>query len=162
MRPVLLLTFVLVATAAAAQVYKWVDSAGGVNYSDRPVGGAQALGIPLNKAGPPVQMPGPGLGSPGPYEQFEILSPEADATLSHAGGEVQVGLLLRPPLFDGHGLRIVADGAPVAGERLGTQLRIQGLSFGSHQLQAQVLDAGGATVASTPMVHFHIRRPDNP
>jgi hypothetical protein len=161
MRRFLLTLSLLIPALAAGQVFKWVDTDGKIHYSDRPVAGAEAVGVPLQKSPPPQRQPIPGQASPGPYAQFEIVIPSDNATVHDAEGNVQVGLLLDPALMEGHRLQILTDGAPTNGDVPGTQLRISGLPLGSHQLQAQIVDASGTLVASSSVVHFHLRKPDS-
>jgi hypothetical protein len=161
MRRFLLTLPLLIPGLAVGQVFKWIDTEGKVHYSDRPVAGAEALGgLPIQKSPPPQRNPIPGQPSPGPYAQFDIVAPADNATLSDADGNVQVGLLLDPALMEGHRLQILTDGAPASGDVPGTQLRISGLPLGSHQLQAQILDSSGTPIASSAIVHFHLRKPE--
>lgn len=162
MRRLLIALSLLIPALAGGQVYKWVDSNGKVHYSDRPVTGAETIGIPVQKAPPPRDKPSVGQASPGPYGQFEIIAPADNATVRDPDGNVQVGLVLEPALMEGHRLQILADGAPVTGNVPGTQLRLGGLALGSHQLQGQILDAGGAPIASSSVVHVHLLKPDAP
>jgi hypothetical protein len=162
MRRFLFTLSLLIPALAAGQVYKWIDTGGKVHYSDRPVAGAQPLAVPLQKSPPPQDKPPRGQASPGPYAQFEIVAPADNVTLRDAEGSVQVGLVLDPALMDGHRLQILTDGAPASGDVPGTQLRISGLSLGSHQLQAQIIDANGAMIASSSVVQFHLLKPDSP
>jgi hypothetical protein len=162
MRRILVTLSLLIPALASGQVYKWVDSDGKVHYSDRPVAGAETIGVPARKARPPKDNPRAGQASPGPYAQFEIVAPVDNVTVRDPDGNVQVGLVLEPGLMDGHRLQILTDGAPAGGEIPGTQLRISGLALGSHQLQAQILDAGGTPIASSSVVHFHLLSPAPP
>ena len=159
MRHLLLTSLLLVPALAAGQVYKWVDTNGKIHYSDRPVTGAETLGVPVHKAAP-RETPRPGQGVLGPYTQFEILDPADNTTIRDPEGNVQVSLLLEPALMEGHRLQIVTDGAPASGDAPGTQLRIGGLPLGSHQLQARIVNADGTLIASSPVVHFHLRKPE--
>ncbi len=158
---VLLTLSLLIPALAAGQVFKWIDTEGKVHYSDRPIAGAEALDVPVQKSPPPQDKPTPGQASPGPYVQFDIVAPVDNVSLSDAEGNVQVGLLLDPALMEGHRLQILTDGAPASGDVPGTQLRISGLPLGSHQLQAQIIDASGTPIASSSIVHFHLRKPDS-
>jgi len=158
MRHVLLSLVLLVPTLVAGQVYRWVDPDGTIHYSDRPVTGADTLGVPVRKA-PHQEMRAPGQAFPGPYAQFEIITPADNETIRDPEGNVQVGLVLEPALMDGHRLQILTDGAPATGEAPGTQLRISGLPLGTHQIQAKVINAEGAPIASSSIVHFHLLKP---
>jgi len=144
------------------QVYKQVDPDGRVQYTDHAVTGAKPVNIPTKRT--PSQSPGPATdkASPGPYNEFDILTPAQGATVQSADGTVQIGLVLDPPLLAGQKLQIVLDGSAVPGEVPGTQLVIQQLPLGSHDVRAKILDESGTAVASTAVVRFHVRKPENP
>jgi hypothetical protein len=146
---------------ALGQVYKWTDANGKVQFSDRPVPGAEPVGIATKGAPPPEgeRHLAPGRGQLGPYVQFEILTPEPNATVRDAEGKVDVGLVLDPTLMEGHRLQILLDGSPIVGKVPGTQISLTGVRVGSHQAQAQILDALDQVIASSPVVSFHLRKP---
>ena len=158
MRRLLALALLLAAAQLPAGAYRWVDDAGRVHYGDRPVAGAQPVPLPAARpaeaAAPPVAA-----ADPGPYEAFEILSPEANATLRDSEGRVPISLLLDPPLMEGHRLRILLNEQPIHGDTPGTHLALEGLPFGSHRLRVEILDPFDVPVASTAPLDLHLRRP---
>ena len=147
---------------AAAGIYKWEGPDGRVQYSDRPVTGADYVGIQVDHGDEaadsrvPEQEPATDLG---PYDSFEIVNPEPNQTLRNTLGRVDLGLLVEPPLAEDHRLRIFLDGQLVGGDAQGTQIRLQGLTFGSHRVQARIQDEFDETIASSPIVDFHLRKP---
>lgn len=160
MRPALLLALLIAAASASAEVYRWVDADGRVHFSDRPVDGAQQIALKKARemqAQPETPRP---TGDPGPYSAFEVVAPEANATLYDADGKAQVSLLIDPALQQGHRLQVVVNGQPLPGEVKGTQMQMQGLPFGSHRLSAEIIDGFGVPVAYTPPVDFHLRKPE--
>jgi hypothetical protein len=162
MRPILTLLLTLLAVAAHAGVYRWVDAQGRVQFSDRPMAGAEPVPLPAARVEPAPEAaaaPQAGSGDTGPYTTFEVVTPEPNATLRDAEGKVQISLLLEPSLAEGHRLRVLVNGQSPEGDGQGTQMVIQGLSFGSHRLQAEVLDELGVPVAYTAPVDFHLRKP---
>ena len=54
--------------------------------------------------------------------------------------------------------RIAADQL-VPGDVGGTQILLKGLPYGSHRVQARIRDDLDEVVASSPPVHFHLRKP---
>ena len=168
---ILALCGLLAPLAFAGQIYKYVGPDGRVEYSDRPIPEAQALrtSAPTADAGatasPAEAAPGDpaaasgGAEETGPYETFEIASPEADAILRSDKGDLAVGLILVPALLPGHKLHLLMDDRAVAGDLPGTQMNLSGVTLGTHQLQAQVLDDLGVPVAYTAPVTFHMRKP---
>ena len=146
---------------ATAGVYKWEGPDGRVYYSDRPASGAKPIGVPVNrgkdarKEEPPVEETAAVLG---PYDSFEILVPEPNQTLRDAQGEVDLSLLVEPPLAGDHRLLILLNGQPLEGDTRRTQVRLQGLTFGSHRVQAQIQNELDETIASSAPVDFHLRK----
>jgi hypothetical protein len=162
-RATLLALAALVSPAAGQDVYKWVGQDGRVEYTDRPVPGAERLPStppppqrPPASAETPAEPGGYPGGQSGPYEAFEIAAPAPDATLHEAAGGVQVGLVLSPALFPGHRIQLLVDDLPVAGEVPGTQLLLRDLTPGTHNLRALILDDRERPVASTARISFHV------
>jgi len=155
--------FVFVSLAiqvASAGVYKWTDSAGGVHYSDRPVGGVEVREIAVPTGGRQAEQ---GLneenGESAVYEEVEIVSPEEDQTIRSDSGSVNLGIVIRPPLLEGHRVQILIDGAPISGTTDGAQFSLNGVPYGSHRVQANIVDFSDQPVASSVVVNFHLRKP---
>ena len=166
MTRLLFVPLLLLPLASQAQVYKSVDADGRPIYTDRPIDNSTKLDVPLVTDAEPTTVSPPSPDWPadsgflGSYSSFEIVSPEDNTTLRNPEREVQLSLLLTPPLQEGHRLRVQVDGVDVEGD-LGkrTQIRLTGLALGSHRLQAQVTDDAGILVAATPLINVHIRAP---
>ena len=159
-----LILFMLIANGAwAGDAYKWVDSSGRVQYSDKPVGDAQAIRLETPRQAKPVsdesatEEPEQPANEGGGYDNFQIVTPEPNQTFRTDAGEVAVSLLLEPGLQDGHRIRVTVDGIKLK-DPAGTQITIRSLSRGSHQISATVEDAEGKALVSTPPVSFHLRR----
>lgn len=162
MRALLFIVALLLPALVGAGVYKWIGPDGQIHYSDRPVSGAERVGIQVDRraSAPMTQPPGADEGAdPGPYSAFEIVNPEPNRTLRDTEGKLELGLLIDPPLSAAHHLQILLDGQPVAGDTRGTQILLQGLPFGSHRVQAHIRDDLEELVASSPLVYFHLRKP---
>jgi len=165
---VLFVLLLLMSAGALAQVFKWVDAEGRTQFSDRPQPEAQVIGVKGSK--PPAattpdraDTPTPTDARLGPYAAFEIVAPESNQTLRQAQGSVSVSLLLDPPLMAGHRIELTLDGAAIPVEQsVGTQLGLEGITFGSHQVYAQIRDTQGVVVAGSPVVTFHLRKPIPP
>ena len=164
----ILVAILLATSAASAGVYKWVDSQGRTQFSDRPRPDAEAVELTPSppKAAAVAARPAAGPSQAaqlGPYSQFDIISPEANQTLRQTPDDLSVSLIVDPPLSQEHRLEIVLDGTPIAVERsVGMQVKVTGVPFGSHMAQAQILDSQGEIVARTPVVPFHLRKPIPP
>lgn len=144
---------------ANATAYKGVDADGRVIYSDQPLPNAEPIALPSRSSDNETAAASnpQDAGFLGPYQQFEILAPVTGETLESPDGQVQVSLILDPPLEADHRLEVRVDGTPVAGLDGRTQFVLQGLPPGSHQLQATILDPTGASVALATQVFFNLR-----
>jgi hypothetical protein len=166
MPPRFILLLVLLPTVLAAEVYRSIGPDGRPVFTDRPVPNATKLDLPAAtprtapNAASSTPVQGDSTGFPGPYTEFEIVTPADNTTIRSAVGELQIGVLLDPPLQDGHHLAVEIDGASASGD-LGnrTQFQLTGLTLGSHSVQAQVADDTGAAVAATPVINVHVRPP---
>jgi len=158
MLPTFLLLFSSIVTA---EVYKSVGPDGRAIYTDRPIENATKLELSPATLPPPSPEPKSETdegGFLGPYTAFEILSPQDNTTLRNDTRAIDVSLLLDPPLQEDHRLRVAVDDVDAEGD-LGkrTQIRLGGLSFGSHRVQARIEDNANGVVAATPLVNFHVR-----
>lgn len=162
MRWLIILVVLFHASVTVAEVYRWIDDRGRVTYSDQPVPGAQRIAAPAPAPADAVAGPaGADTAYSGPYEAFEILAPEHETVASNADLRLNVGLLLVPGLMPEHRIQIFLDGAALGDGQDNTQFSLRGLSPGTHQLQARVVDAAGAVVAATSTNRFHLR-PSSP
>jgi hypothetical protein len=162
MRKLAVILFLSLAFPAAAGVYKSMGPDGSVQYSDRPLAGSEPVRIDVRKETGDSEAPGPETERPGaesgPYEAFEVVIPEPNATIRNNEGEVQIGLLIDPALMPEHRLQLELDGQRVPGDAAGTQVILRGLSFGSHRVRALLVDQLDEIIATTPPVDFHLRK----
>jgi hypothetical protein len=162
MQPLLLS---LLLAAGGAEVYRWVDQAGVVHFSDRPTAGAERLVIqaaPAIRVAPaPGSVPPPTAGEPGylPYQALSITSPAEDEVLWNIEGQLEVAVAVDPPLQAGHTLQVYLDGQPagmlVPGE---TAIRLSGAFRGAHTLEAEVLDPEGSSLLRSDPRSFAVRQ----
>lgn len=155
------------AVGSSADVYRWVDETGRTQFSDRPHAGSQVVES-AEPAGTDLRGPqaaeasaqGPTGALLGSYESFEILAPEQEQVLRVEPRDIPLGLLIKPQLQDQHRLVLDVDGTTMDVDKsLGTQIKLNGVTLGTHVVVARVLDAEGETVAQTPPVTFHLRKP---
>jgi len=162
-----LLLLLLCAAAASAQVYKWVDEDGIVHYTDQPVPGAERIDIesrPTSRSAPrprattrrqddaATEAPA----QPFRYESISFASPTSEESLWNIGGILNVQLSLSPGLRSGDRVRIYFDGEP----RMitGTGVVLEEVWRGTHNLQAEVLDASGALLIRSRPIQFHVHQ----
>ena len=163
---------VMIAPAGAEEVYRWVDEAGVVHYSDTPREGAEKVEVraaqtysgqaalnatPTARDATPVVESGPVV----VYASVRIVSPAHDAVAWNTGGELTVEVAIEPALnvAAGHRVMVYLDGAPVAGTPMAsTSLKLSGVVRGSYELYATVVDAEGTHLAQSEPITFHVRQ----
>jgi len=163
-----LLSIVLCAPASAT-IYHWVDETGKAHYSDQPRPNSRALSIPDDSTASEAEtsasqslksdVEAPFLGA---YSAFEIMSPGADQTLIQESGNFGVSLLIDPLPSEDHRLVILLDGNTIPIEGAATQFNLSGVGFGTHRLQARILNAADEVLAQTATQTFHLRPPPPP
>ncbi len=88
---------------------------------------------------------------------LRIVEPAPDQTLHDNAGRVTVRVVLedRAQLPDTLRLRVLLDGRPVV-EGHSQQVALTDVDRGSHQLQAQLIDADGNVIERSEPVRFHL------
>ena len=167
MRTALILFGVLLAAAASATTYKWVDSKGVTHYSDRPQPGAEIVELQPAQtfdasAATPAQRPAARnqQASEAVRYELDVWKPENNETFQNTGNVVSVGLRLEPDLQDGHAIWIYLDGKRVDGlPASGSSFEVPNVARGTHTLTVVVADLSGATLVSSPAITFHLHQP---
>lgn len=174
--------------AQAQNIYRTTDRHGNVTFTDNPEHGGKQIHLPplpLLPAMAPQQLaptavalqpvsgsmsgsgpesePGQSPTHPGqpfmPYDSFAISTPVNNQTLpSGAAGNVQVLLNIQPALRKDHRVRLLLDGQVSQSAMHTTTFMLSNLNRGSHQLQAELLDASGRVRHRTPAQVLHVQR----
>lgn len=172
MRTALLLLLVLAAsglssTAAAADVWKWVDESGVTHYSDRPVPGATRVELSSGNvvsSAPrdtfsPADVTSGAARETGNYQNFEIWRPESEQVFINTGGQVNVEVRIEPGVRQQHTLNLFLDGRRVEGQpRNALSYELTGIPRGVHNVTATVSDQAGQTIARSEAVAFTVRQ----
>lgn len=165
----IVLLWVVAASAAASEMWRWVDERGVVHYSDRPHPGAERVDVQPAQSytAPPVSAPTPRgrepaeapAAAPASYSRLSISSPTEGEMLWNIGGELAVRLVLEPPLQPGHELQLYLDGVRVAEVPQGqTQFTLSEVFRGERRLRAVVVDERGRELASSATVQFYVQQ----
>ena len=149
---------------AHAEIYRWIDEAGNVIYSDQPRQGAETVKLPgmTTFSGPPVPTNSRQVDSTQDqdeltkYTSIKFRNPVNDTTIRENSGRVEVSLSLTPGLGKDHSVVYDLDGQ---------LFKIQGVSYtftnvgrGTHTLKAHVVDAKGKKVSPVASTTFHLKR----
>jgi hypothetical protein len=174
MRTALLLLLALAApvlssTAAATDVWKWVDEKGTTHYSDQPVAGATKIEVRTGNVVGTTSSTYTGSSSSSStqsgqraaasYRNFEIWRPEANQSLINTGGTVNVEIRIEPAVRPEHRLDLYLDGRIVTGFPRNTlSYALTEVPRGSHSVNAVVTDQAGQSLAQAATVAFTVRQ----
>lgn len=168
MTKTLLLICLLVTCAACpgeTRVYKIVDAAGRVTYTDSPPAENSATQLqlpPINQL--PVSRPAEAAASSADSETFagysviDLAAPLDDSLIHYDQQNIIVQLTLTPELQQGHFVQFYLDGAAYKRPVATTSYAIGNLQRGTHSISARVVTAGGETVGSSQSVRVHVQR----
>jgi hypothetical protein len=172
MKPLLIM--LLFVGSAHAEIYKSINAAGEVVYSDTRTQGAETMKMPaLPTYTPPPVVPSTTSKAESVktavYENFVFLTPEDDATIRNNQGIINAELKLTPALRSrrNHRVQFYLDGEAYGEPVSSIRTVMIDVERGMHTLTASVLDANGdALISADPViVHFHresIYNPNNP
>lgn len=157
--------FVLPLTAA---VYKNVDEAGNVTYSDEPQKkGDQPVSLPEPTVVEIAPAPKSSTSSEGQrkstqekavkYDAVEIISPANDETIRSNSGDITLQISSSPALQGNHLYVIIMDGAKVH-ESAAASVTLTNVDRGSHTVVAHVQDDKEQFLASSNPITFHLQR----
>ncbi|HSH47485.1 MAG TPA: DUF4124 domain-containing protein [Halomonas sp.] len=173
------LSFSISHEARGQSIYRSTDQHGNVIFSDDPQRGGEEIHLsPLTvvpakaprqaapSSTPALQSaprPAPPRARPGqpfmPYDTFAIGAPADDhAVPVGEAGNVQVRLNIQPALREDHRVRLLLDGQISQTAMHTTTFMLSNLDRGSHQLQAELLDASGTVRHRTPARTIHVQR----
>ena len=148
-----------------ADVYRWVDDEGNVEFTDEPREGAVKIEV-----GPTATITLPKLKDVGgldtendeqtpardPYNKLDITFPKNDAAFTTGTGEVTVMMDVAPSLYPNHSLRLTLDGTQVTTKE--QFFKFQNVNRGTHQLSVDIIDNSNVVKAG-PKVSFTVHRP---
>lgn len=151
----------------SADVYRWVDADGQAHYSDRPQRDAERITITVTRPASSStassgaatgatdnQVPAPVVG----YQTLTITRPAQEQTLWNIEGQLDVAAAVQPPLQPGHALQFYLDGQMAAAAPGANQTRFLEVYRGEHTLRAEVVDASGRSLVSSPTLTFFVRQ----
>lgn len=143
----------------AQTVYRLVDDAGRVTFTDNAQSGGREVTLePLQRMASAAPKKPPLKASPGapfmPYDRFTIARPESAMRLFPEPFAVEINT--RPQLREDHQVRLLVDGRVSQSALHGRAFWVPALAIGEHQLQAELLDRQGRVRHRTPLHHIRI------
>lgn len=172
MRTIFLSVLLLFTASADAALYKWLDQNGEVVYSDEPpYEGAEPLNPPSITTTPPVKYKPKPVAKPKPeavqksaptntYTELRIDSPKDDEAIRDNVGNLTVTLVVTPALDveAGDTISILIDGKVARTDLQATTASFENIDRGTHQLQANIVNADGTVIKSSASISFHMLR----
>jgi hypothetical protein len=166
-KSLLLISFLItcVACLGETKVYKIVDPAGRVTYTDAPPAenGANQLQLPpINQlpASKPTEISLSAADTEvfAGYSVIDLVAPLDNSLIHYDQQNIVVQLALTPELQQGHYVQFYLDGGAYKKPVTATTYAIGDLQRGSHSVSARVVTAEGETVASSQSVRVHVQR----
>jgi hypothetical protein len=172
MKSLLIAVVLLLCTASLqAQIYRWVDEEGNVQFSDIPPPGnqppAETVDLPkpstMDSYRPPAEATDTTDADtaegekPVSYRHFSISSPPDDEALRENAGNVTITVDISPDLQPGHRLNLYLDGNLLDNGGTRTTVQLNNVPRGTHQIRAEILDASGKVLRRTSS-SFHLLR----
>lgn len=168
----IMLLLLLMPSVLFADVYKWVDAAGEVHYSDRPLNDqVEKLDLPELTRYKPREIrkeseattPAPGEAplldeKPTSYQRLAILSPEKEETIRDNEGRLLVRLVLEPTLHKDHYMKLSLDGVSMADKLKGNSAELVGLERGAHEIRVYVYNENNVQMNKSDAVKFFVRK----
>jgi len=169
LRVVMPLTVVALLCPASlpGQVYRHVDEAGNVAFTDRPAAGATPVEIGATNTMPPpparvypprVARPEPAGGDTADYK-VRISSPANETVIPPGPGNFSVTASVTPALGSGHGLQLSIDGAAREEPQTAGSWALVNVFRGERSLAVAVVDEKGRTLAESEPVTVYVFRP---
>lgn len=154
--------------ATTAQIYKTTDENGNVVFTDQPPAGdnsGKRIELnPTNTAAPPPVITRssveeePNLPDPVSYD-IDITSPANETTIPMGPGNFSVTASINPAPGEGETLQLLVDGAPRGEPQPSSSWALTNVFRGAHDLTVSLLDAKGATLATSSPLRVYVMRP---
>lgn len=165
MSPITTICLLVSIVAAQGTVYRSIDEAGNVRYSDRPSVDAEALKLKVQPGYKAAELPeftpqdaaSSADQDSFTYHDFTISQPQQDSAFWDGAGNVQIALLVDPPLQPDHRIRLLLD-EEVVGEIQTLTASLTNIDRGTHTLLAEIVDSDHQIIAKTPTTTFHLHR----
>lgn len=153
------------APVLADEIYRWVDSAGQVHYSDVPRDGAEQVEMNPTQT---FTAPKVARASSSPaqakadlaagYDSLTIVSPSQEETIWNTGGVITIAVSASPALQPGHSVSIYYDGQAVEKEPQATSAQLSEVFRGEHKVTAEIRDASGRVIKKADPVTFFYKQ----
>ena len=143
-----------------AQVYRHVDAAGNVTFSDQPREGAERIELDEMPTYQPRRTPErPRSAAPVEteprYDAIRVLSPGDEEVVRDNQGRVTVRVGSEPGLADGHRYRLLLDGEAVASGR-DSSFQLEDIHRGEYSLRVEIIRGDDQVIARSEPSTFYM------
>lgn len=174
--PLLLISLLLFLSTslsyAQTKVYYWVDKDGKSHFSDTAIPGAEQITVenknlvstnPVNQ----VETTKPTLSEVDDLSlerekvieyQAEIVSPQDNTAIRSNNGTLEVYVKTIPEKESAQRFQLFLDAQPLGSPQISPTIRAFNVDRGTHQIQVQLLDETGKTLAKTQTITVHLQR----
>ncbi|AWL10652.1 hypothetical protein HMF8227_00144 [Saliniradius amylolyticus] len=166
MRLLSLFILLLSLSVSAGTVYKVVKEDGTVVYTDKPVAGAEKVGLPKANTAEPLATPNPRSSADvektkrkkrlKPEYQLTITQPQNEANIRNNAGNLTVMGHMQPKAADGE-FHLLLDGQ-VIHRGSSPQFALENVDRGEHRVKIQYVGRSGKILASSPERVFYLHR----
>lgn len=157
-------------SAVHADIYKSVNKAGVIEYSDQPKEGSEKINvknpqsITLPKASDVFQsqdLSDDSGDDNSSYQSVTITQPADGSAFNSGNGLVSISAETFPGLQPGHKMQLVMDGTPYNSNTSGS-FGLSNVDRGTHKVQINVINGAGETITSSDTTTFTVHRPQVP
>jgi len=163
----LLYLFSSLVTSSETKIYRWVDENGKMHFSDTPIPGTEQINVkesnllsspkPKSKAKVSQQEKNKDE-KPAITYQATITSPEDDKALRSNNGTINIHVVTKPEKENTQKLQLYLDGKKLGTPQISQTIRALNIDRGTHQVQVELLDEDGNSLAKTQVVTVHLQR----
>jgi hypothetical protein len=166
-----LLLCLLVPLVAHAEIYRWVDEAGNVVYSDQPHKGATKVQLPGVSTYQSPVSPGAAAGAGATTKKqanqsgatdygVTIVKPADNGTVRNNNGDVDIQVTVEPPLNWQAGQRLAVSLDSDSGQSTATSshFQLRNVDRGTHALHVWVVGANGQQLSPKSTITFFMHR----
>ncbi|HEY5716688.1 MAG TPA: DUF4124 domain-containing protein [Psychromonas sp.] len=165
----LILLFSPISTLAETKIYHWVDADGKIHYADTATPGTETIqvsnenvvsmeNIGRDSATEEVSSVAEAVKESAITYQATIISPADDSLLRSNDGTINIQVQTMPEKTNAQKLQLFLDGKPLGNPQISSTIRALNIDRGTHQIQVQLLDEKGNTLAQTQVVTVHLQR----
>ena len=169
MRILLLATLLALPLLASAQIYKTIDAAGNVSYSDTPPesGPSEQVKLRETNSTPAPEMTAPAASNTDPGQESEegeaysvsIASPANETTIPMGPGNFSISASVEPALSQGALLQLYVDGSPSGNPQSSSSWTLTNVFRGAHDLKVAVVSNRNELLAESEAVRVYVLRP---